>query len=317
MSVLHLLTYFTVIIFAVLVIARMIRIGNAPVHLRWELYPVPHESGPRAKYGGSKMEELDFWEKTHKSNIFGELKVMIPEILFLKGVWEYNRSLWTGSFPFHLGLYLIFFNIALFIIAAIMTLSGSPIGQEQTGINLWLYWATYGISWAATVIGTIGALRMLFLRIVDDGLSKFSTVSHYFNIILIGAFYFTGLLWVALDPNLVENILSFFVGILSFSEMGQFPTIAYVHMYIGLFFAIYLPFTHMTHFFTKYFTYHKIRWEDASVAPGSAMEKRLAQQLTQPVTWSSTHIGADGKKNWLDLATWAPYMEKKEEKNDK
>jgi nitrate reductase gamma subunit len=314
MTVLHILSYITLLVFVVLVILRMIRIGTAPVHLRWELYPVPHESGPRAKYGGSKMEEVDFWTKKHKSNILGEMKVMLPEIIFLKGVWEYNRKLWTGSFPFHFALYMIFFNIALFIIAAIMTLSGSTIGADQSGINLWIYWATYVISWIATVMGTLGALRMLFLRIVDDGLAKFSTMSHYFNIILIGAFYFTGLMWVALDPNLVENILAYFVGIITFSAMADFPTIAYVHMYIGLFFAFYLPFTHMTHFFTKYFTYHKIRWEDSQVTPGSAMQKRLAQQLTQPVTWSASHIGADGTKNWLDLATWAPFYDKKEDK---
>lgn len=317
MSLLHILTYFTFIVFVVLVILRMIRIGTAPVHLRWELYPVPHESGPRAKYGGSKMEELDFWTKKYKSNILGELSVMIPEILFLKGIWEYNRRLWTGSYPFHLGLYLIFFNIALFIIAAIITLSGSTVSAEASGFNLWLYWAMYGISWIATVIGTLGAVRMLFLRLVDDGLYKFSTMSHYFNIVLIGAFYFTGFLWVALNPDVVDQILTFFIGILTFSEMGAFPTIAYVHMYVGLFFAFYLPFTHMTHFFTKYFTYHKIRWDDSQVVPGSAMEKKLAQQLTQPVTWSALHIGADGKKNWLDLAMWAPFIEKKEKKDDK
>jgi len=314
MSVLHILSYITLIVFIVLVVMRMIRIGTAPVHLRWELYPVPHESGPRAKYGGSKMEEVDFWTKKHKSNILGEMKVMLPEIIFLKGVWEYNRKLWTGSFPFHFALYLIFINIALFILAAIMTLSGSPIGADQSGINLWIYWATYVISWIATVMGTLGAVRMLFLRIVDDGLAKFSTMSHYFNIILIGAYYFTGMLWVAMDPMLVENILAYFVGIFTFSAMADFPTIAYVHMYIGLFFAFYLPFTHMTHFFTKYFTYHKIRWEDSQVTPGSAMQKRLAQQLTQPVTWSASHIGADGTKNWLDLATWAPFNDKKEDK---
>jgi nitrate reductase gamma subunit len=314
MTVLHILSYITLIVFVVLVVLRMIRIGTAPVHLRWELYPVPHESGPRAKYGGSKMEEVDFWTKKHKSNILGEMKVMLPEIIFLKGVWEYNRKLWTGSFPFHFALYLIFFNIALFIIAAIMTLSGSPIGAEQSGINLWIYWITYYVSWIATVMGTLGAFRMLFLRIVDDGLAKFSTMSHYFNIILIGAYYFTGMLWVAFDPMLVDNILAYFVGIITFSSMADFPTIAYVHMYIGLFFAFYLPFTHMTHFFTKYFTYHKIRWEDSQVTPGSTMQKRLAQQLTQPVTWSASHIGADGTKNWLDLATWAPFNDKKEDK---
>ena len=36
----------------------------------------------------------------------GEIKVVIPEVLLLKGVWASNRTLWWWSFPMHLGLYL-------------------------------------------------------------------------------------------------------------------------------------------------------------------------------------------------------------------
>ena len=32
----------------------------SPLHVRWELYPVPHE-GSKTVYGGSFMEEKDWW----------------------------------------------------------------------------------------------------------------------------------------------------------------------------------------------------------------------------------------------------------------
>ena len=32
---------------------------------------------------------------------------MIPEMLLLKGLWEFNRKLWYRSFPFHFGLYIL------------------------------------------------------------------------------------------------------------------------------------------------------------------------------------------------------------------
>jgi hypothetical protein len=47
-------------------LVRVIEHARAPVHLRWELYPVPH-------------------------GVWGQLRIMIPEILLLKALWEENR----------------------------------------------------------------------------------------------------------------------------------------------------------------------------------------------------------------------------------
>jgi hypothetical protein len=59
----------------------------------------------------------------------------------------------------------------------------------------------------------------------------------------------------------------------------------------------------MTHFFTKFFTYHKVRWEDEPNVKGSKMQEKIAKQLQNPVTWAAPHIGADGKKNWIAIVT--------------
>ena len=40
-------------------IVRGLRYARAPMHLRWELYPVPHEEAKRAAYGGSRYEDTD------------------------------------------------------------------------------------------------------------------------------------------------------------------------------------------------------------------------------------------------------------------
>ena len=37
-----------------------------PVHVRWEIYPVQHETTAKVAYGGSYMEELNWWEKKHE-----------------------------------------------------------------------------------------------------------------------------------------------------------------------------------------------------------------------------------------------------------
>ena len=65
----------------------------------------------------------------------------------------------------------------------------------------------------------------------------------------------------------------------------------------------YIPMTHMSHFFLKWFTWHQIRWDDEPNKVGSKIEKKIMEQVQYPVSWSAPHINADGKKNWVDIAT--------------
>lgn len=293
MTFLNLVVYATAIIFVVAILARAIRIAKMPVHVRWELYPVPHEKG-RAHYGGSRLEEVDWWTKPIEKDHLGEIKVMIPEILFLKGVWEHNKTLWTGSFPLHFGLYLLMANMALLTISAILQISGVEIAILPTIIT--------NLALAGCVIGAIGSVIMLFLRMFSSDLSKFSTPSHFFNILMLGAIYFTGIVWV-MNPAYAANSISIFKGLITFSATPSLSMIAYWHLGFSLFFIFYLPFTHMTHFFTKYFTYHSVRWEDEPNRPGDPIQAKINPSLAQIVTWSAPHVGADGRKNWVDIAT--------------
>ena len=100
MIFLYLLTYFSVLTFVILVIAKIMKYAKTPVHIRWELYPVAHENN---KYGGSYYEETEWWNKRNKKSWFAELVVMFEEIIFLKGVYHNNRKLWYYTFPFHMG----------------------------------------------------------------------------------------------------------------------------------------------------------------------------------------------------------------------
>jgi nitrate reductase gamma subunit len=76
-----------------------------------------------------------------------------------------------------------------------------------------------------------------------------------------------------------------------------------VHVAVALVFLAYLPFSQMMHFVAKYFTYHQVRWDDRPLEPGGAIEREVTELLQQPVTWAAPHVGADGKKNWVDIAT--------------
>ena len=84
-GILLMLSYVSIAVFLAAVIYRAVKLSRLPMHLRWELYPVAHEKG-RASYGGSYLEESDWWTKPRQSSLAGEMKVMLPEILLLAGV---------------------------------------------------------------------------------------------------------------------------------------------------------------------------------------------------------------------------------------
>ncbi|MGB9771022.1 MAG: respiratory nitrate reductase subunit gamma [Candidatus Kapaibacteriota bacterium] len=298
MEFLHFAFYIGLVTFVILVISKGVKIANAPVHLRWELYPVTHEKG-KARYGGSYLEEFEWWNKPLKKDLIGELWTMFQEIVFLKGVWEHNRSLWIGSAPFHYALY-------LYILLTIFTLLGLIFGLNPSSaeFNANLFVQLIGIIiWIASILGILGAIILLLKRILDNNLRLYSNPSHYFNIILIGMLYVTSLFWLLTSENAVREIFGFYSAVFTFSSLPELPTVGYIHLYLLSFFLFYLPFTHMTHFFMKYFTYHKVRWDDEPNFPNSKIRKRLMEQLNFPVHWSAPHIGADGRKTWLVLAS--------------
>lgn len=306
MTILNFAFYIGLLTFLILVISKIIKIATTPAHLRWELYPVPHEKG-KSKYGGSYLEEPNWWGKPRKKDLFPEIITMLEEIIFLRGVWAHNRSLWWGSFPFHYALYLYIVASLL----AILSLIFRVIPQSLETDYLWLHWILSVLFWWSAIFGILGSLVLLYKRTFDKDLSIFSNPSHYFNIILIGSLYATLLLGFLFGEFNVSSFLSFYYATFTFSYLSFDSIWGYIHFYLLSFFLFYLPFTHMTHFFAKYFTYHKVRWDDEPLYSGTKLYEKLQKQLNYPVKWSAPHIGADGTKTWLVLGTMNPFKEKK------
>jgi hypothetical protein len=55
----------------------------------------------------------------------------------------------------------------------------------------------------------------------------------------------------------------------------------------------------MMHIITKYFTHHKVLWDNAPYKRGSRLEKVLDKQFTQPVSWAAPHTR--DSKTWNDI----------------
>ncbi len=292
-----LLSYALLAVFVVSFVLRSVKLARLPIHLRWELAPVPHEKG-KGKYGGSYLEESEWWTKPREKDMISEGLYMFQEILFLKALFEHRRKLWWFSFPFHFGLYLLTAGAALLVGAGIATALGIPgpgLGLI-TGVLPVLAGVGYGL-------GLLGALGLFASRLMDRDLGNSTSFATYFNVILIGAMFATGLASVLTLPDFSHQVLAFAGALFSANLSIQLPGILAAHFLLAFVFLAYLPFTQMMHFVAKYFTYHDVRWDDRPLEAGGKMEKELKELLGQSPTWAGPHVRADGKKNWVDIAT--------------
>lgn len=59
----------------------MVLYSIMPLHLRWDLYPVPHEEPDRARHRGSYFELPEWWTHAPHFNRTGGLRTMLLDIL--------------------------------------------------------------------------------------------------------------------------------------------------------------------------------------------------------------------------------------------
>ena len=294
-SVLLFVSYGAIIVFVIGLIYRGGKIAKMPVHLRWELAPVPHEKG-KGSYGGSYLEEFEWWTKKREKSLISELWYMFQEIIFLKGVWEHKRGLWFSSFPFHFGgFYLVGGMIGLSVVSVLLQFGSIQIAGLDYLISL--------LAVAGYLLGCIGALGLLYRRVSDPEITPFTTFTTIFNLLFLLAIFASGVFAFSRVGNYGGLMSGYIKSLLTANTAMALPRSFSVHVFLGSLFLIYLPFTYMMHFVAKYFTYHEIRWNDEPMKAGCSMEKEVEQLLGQKVTWDAPHIKGEGKKTWVDVAT--------------
>ncbi len=302
---LYVLIYSAVLAFLIAAGARAVAYARQPLHLRWELYPVPHEDPARVEHGGSYFEEVNWWTKPLKFHWSTELRFMIPEMLFLKGLWEFNRPLWFRSFPFHFGLYLLVAAVALLVLSALLAIWAPAWMGGALGALLAALYKSCGV--AGAVLAAAGALGLLWRRLRDPALRNYTAPGDIFNL----AFFLAALLlmmagYLARGSD-YPGTLALARGVLTFDTTLQVPGLLAAGLVLSCLLVAYIPLTHMSHFIAKYFTYHSIRWDDLPLARAEEMGKKIAEYLTFKPRWSAPHIRADGTKTWAEIAASNPH----------
>jgi nitrate reductase gamma subunit len=303
-SLLYVILYIAVLIFLIACAVRAVGYAKLPLHLRWELYPVPHEEKKRAEHGGSYFEAREWWTKPVKFNRIGELKSMLAEICFLKGLWEYKRKMWYRSYPFHLGLYLLIGTAVTLLGGAFLSVVLPAVWAGALGIIFHYVYTAAGCGGA--VLTLWGAIALLDARLTQDDLKRYTTPGDIFNLVffIVTVGFLAG--GYLLRPDSSLRAMELAKGIVTFNATLEVPTILMIGLTLGALLTVYIPMTHMAHFIGKYFTYHAVRWDDEANLVGTKLEKRVAEYLTYRPTWAAPHMGADGTKSWAEIAMSNP-----------
>lgn len=304
MIILYLFTYFSAIVFLILVVIKITRYAKMPMHLRWDLYPVAHEP-KRNKYGGSYYEEPEWWKKNNKRSVISELLVMFEEIFFLKGVYHNNKKLWYYSFPFHLGLYFTMGAFTLMILSVILDLisTASMFSQYNTAEDI-LFYLTNVTGYTGLILTFFGSLGLIIQRATDKKFRIYNAPMDFINLFFI--LVLTISLILTLSPSNTSFILYkiYLKNLFTFNFTVIAKPLFLVHVGLVSLFLLYFPVTRMMHLFAKYFTYHEVRWEDSPNLKGGKLEKKIKEALNFGVSWSAPHIKTG--ETWGEIATKLP-----------
>jgi nitrate reductase gamma subunit len=294
--------------FVIATAVRAVMYARHPVHLRWELYPVPHERPDRVAHGGSYFEQSEWWRETRRPSLRGELAVMVPEILMLRALREFNPALWFRSFPFHFGLYLIAgAGTALMACAAASLAAGTAwLGGPAGRVVSWVV-AVAGS--AGLVLAVAGALALLHRRIQDPALRAYSTAGDIFNLAFFVVALSTLGIGYAARPGAAPGALAIVLGLLTWDSSVLVPPLLAAGLTLSSALLAYIPLTHMSHFVAKYFTYHAVRWDDAPLGESRKVRVALAVYLAQRPTWAADHMRGGGASTWADIVTADPSKE--------
>lgn len=307
---LMILGYVAFAAFVVAVLVRVVHFANTPVHLRWELYPVPHEPPEKASHGGSYLEDVDWWLKPHKADHVHELYDMFSEMLLIKALWHHNRKLWFVSFPFHAGLYALMGCVGLLLLGGLLGALGVDVSTGGGLVGMALTALTALTGFAGFGLGLLGACGLLMRRLTDADLKDFTGPIDYLNLVLFIVLFAAGGAAMALDP-LATDLSAYFQGVFSLQPATDLSPVTMVAIVLACLMVIYIPLTHMSHFVAKYFTWHSVRWNDEALQPGSRLDKTLQEQLAYKLTWAAPHIDGKGEKTWAEVATTNPFQEEK------
>jgi nitrate reductase gamma subunit len=247
---------------------RIYRIAAMPMHVRWELYPMPEGMLNKTRY-------------------------LLSEVFLLRGVYEHHRLLWTGSWLFHMSLYLLIGSTFLSFVAALL-----PSIRNNIPSFIFI------LSFAAYTGGTLGTGALIAMRLSHTRMRPYTSFGAIFNLALLFAIFVSGLVHILIQPATARIMIEQSGSLLQMNPEPALQPAATAHLGLIAFFIAYFPFTQMIHAAMKYFTFHSVRWDDRTADQIPEHADLLKRHLAFPMSWSAAHIkNGEIKSSWAEVIT--------------
>ena len=289
--ILSIIAYLSIILFVGISVYKAYQFANMPFHGRMDLYPVPKEKG--YEHGGSYYEEVGWWSKPHEVSHMREIIEMLKEIIFIKKLFENQRPFWWISYALHLGIYFLMAWTILLVIGAISELNGILVAANSTSIwGLLLFYVSALTGYFGLALAALGSGLLFLRRVFDNTLKKYTTPQEYFNLLLIFVALITGIFTWGSDLSFqyAREVTANLVTFTPFVADGLLT----IHVILVGIMLIYIPISKMSHYVGKYFTFHKVLWDNNPNLKGSEVEQQIknASSFRPTTSWSAPHIKA-------------------------
>ncbi len=286
----HIFVFSILFIFLALMIYRILSIIRMPTHLRWELAPIPLAK-EKKKPNNSQLEK---WQKQRHKSLVAVISYMAQEMFFQKTVRKNNQGLWPFTLSMHIGIYLVILSVLLHIVNALFIIT------SVNGFTIDIFKSiTAIIALTGYILGGFGAISLIFKRFIDTNFRAYSSFTVYFRLVFLAAIFISGIFTWFYSPDFASESSMFTRNLFTLDSGISLTTSLMVHVIILLLFLLYLPLTDMTHFITKYFTYHAVRWNDEPL--NLKMEAKLIRLQNQTSKWSAPHVPSN--KTWAEITT--------------
>ena len=305
MELIRYLAYASYVSFAfcvALILYRAGKFAKEPLHLRWELYPVPSEK--EHEHGGSYLERPEWWKTEITEEKCSETVDMLKEMIFIKRLYRSKRRQWYFSFLFHSGIYFLLLWFITIFIGSVLELMKITSGA----LFAIFFYASMILGYVGIFATLLGVAGLIILRATDKRVSYLSAPVDYFNLFLIFLIISSMVASTFYDPyfNYARSFLLYLIGgagLIAHVEQPSLPISSSITVILLCVFLVYLPFTKMTHFFGKYFTYHKVQWDSKPNMIAEKYDEKkeilIKKNLELKVPWEAPHVPKD--KKWSEL----------------
>jgi nitrate reductase gamma subunit len=274
-------------VFLILMVYRIIMIIRQPVHLRWELAPIPYGK-VRDIHNNSHFEEYGKQHKKQQKSLTAIIVYMAGEIFLQKRVWKNNRALWPFTSSLHIGIYLVILSMLFHVINALLIISNPSV----IILDSFKYVAAT-IALAGYLVGCLGAIGLILKRLLDGNLRQFTNFSMYFKLLFLSLIFVSGIFAWFYSADFAGEMSIFTRDVFTLNTDITLTTPLAVHIIVSFLFVVYLPLTDMAHFITKFFTYHDVLWDDTTLNKNMELKLDVLKSLTS--NWSADHAKKDSR----------------------